>query len=169
MDRIHHIVTYIKRPKAKKDFLLFLKESNLGMPIDVRTRWNSTLEMVRGAHNRKDKLTQFIGIQSGKIAEKNLTPVEWLEVLELNELLKPLETATVDCSASDVPTVHLAVGVFDEIMHHLNANFSDPNKASFGRIPKSTFAKTFNFLYVKRRLLSMLLGKSKSQSKVFRT
>jgi hypothetical protein len=58
------------------------------MPRDVRTRWNSTYDMLDFAYDYKDALNKITAVREMKLRNYEIEPEEWEMVRQLRELLK---------------------------------------------------------------------------------
>ncbi|GAV06270.1 hypothetical protein RvY_16288 [Ramazzottius varieornatus] len=113
--RIREMVKFVRKPKAKKQYIALRgsekdkdKDRHLRLPLDVSTRWNSTLPMLRGAYEARHHLKRYAATYGTTAFKKNLLKdSEWEDVSRLISFLVPLEQATNDCSASRCPTFHL--------------------------------------------------------------
>jgi hypothetical protein len=54
--RLRDFVITLKRPRTTEDFRAELKRQNLGLKMDVRTRWNSTFQMCLAALKIREEL-----------------------------------------------------------------------------------------------------------------
>jgi hypothetical protein len=93
----------------------------LAMIQDVSTRWNSTFRMLRRA--RKLKLELNSSLQWGEATGTGLewlTPAEWRQVDYLIELLQPFAKYTAAIGATNGPTVHQVLDVYNNLFDHLD-------------------------------------------------
>ena len=60
VEKVRDVVKYVKRPKAKKMFRAFVNRTHLKLPLDVETRWNSTLYLLRRAYASRKDLIRFL-------------------------------------------------------------------------------------------------------------
>ena len=99
------------------------------MPLDVKTRWNSVLHMLRGAHTNRIHLSKF-ATQHSANEMKKAVPVdsEWEDVKSLADFLQPLDKTTKECSAVEQPTFHLGKAVLDQLQYHLKIAEADITK-----------------------------------------
>ena len=134
ISRVRILVKTVKKPKAKKlfkgiycwyicfwkterkpalsigSFVIYFiteitKNNYQKMPLDVKTRWNSVLPMLRGAHANRSNLSKY-AIQHGTDEVKKSVPIdsEWEDVKSLADFLQPLDRMTKECSAVEQPT-----------------------------------------------------------------
>ncbi|GAV08657.1 hypothetical protein RvY_18319 [Ramazzottius varieornatus] len=95
------------------------KDRHLRLPLDVSTRWNSTLPMLRGAYEAGHHLKRYAATYGTTAFKKNLLKdSEWEDVSRLISFLVPLEQATNDCSASRCPTFHLGKQCLSTLHDH---------------------------------------------------
>jgi hypothetical protein len=88
---------------------------------DVATRWNSTYRMLRRAR----KLTLYINqtFQDPDTTNNKLeclTEAEWRQVDYLIELLQPFAKYTAAIGATNGPTVHQVLDVYNDLFDHLD-------------------------------------------------
>jgi hypothetical protein len=72
-------------------WFLTLEELDLAlrtMPRDVRTRWNSTYDMLAFAYEYKDALNNITALREMKLRDYEIEPEEWEVVRQLRDLLK---------------------------------------------------------------------------------
>ena len=68
-----------------------LKELELDervMPRDVRTRWNSTYDMLVFAYQYKDAINDITAIREMKLRNYEIEPEEWEIIKQLRNVLK---------------------------------------------------------------------------------
>lgn len=62
VDRVREVVKTVKRPKAKKVFRGLLtdeRKKKVNLPLDCKTRWNSTLTMIERAYEMRSELQRY--------------------------------------------------------------------------------------------------------------
>ncbi|GAU90708.1 hypothetical protein RvY_03087 [Ramazzottius varieornatus] len=127
VSRIREMVKFVRKPKAKKQYIALResekdkdKDRHLRLPLDVSTRWNSTLPMLRGAYEARHHLKRYAATYGTTAFKKNLLKdSEWEDVSRLISFLVPLEQATNDCSASRCPTFHLGKQCLSILHDHI--------------------------------------------------
>lgn len=62
------------------------------MPRDVRTRWNSSYDMLSFAYEYKDALNNITALREMKLRDYEIEPEEWEVVKQLQDLLKVAST-----------------------------------------------------------------------------
>lgn len=99
------------------------------MPLDVATRWNSILPMLRGAHANRLHLSKY-ATQHGTDDLKKAVPLdaEWEDVKSLSDFLQPLDGMTRECSSVEQPTFHLGKATLDQLQYHLKTAEADITK-----------------------------------------
>ena len=127
-------------PKITCYVILFLicvitaitKQNDQKMPLDVKTRWNSVLPMLRGAHANRSNLSKY-AIQHGTVEVKKAVPIEseWEDVKSLADFLQPLDAMTKECSAVEQPTFHLGKVTLDQLQYHLKTAETDISKLQY--------------------------------------
>ncbi|GAU95278.1 hypothetical protein RvY_06924 [Ramazzottius varieornatus] len=131
VDRIRACVIYVRRPTIRESSLATIKPAteDLKLPLDVPTRWNSLLHMVKSAYARRHELHDYLSAQKGAIKDEVPSGEEWIDMEDLIELLKPLEAVSVDCSAFKSSTFHLASAELEFLRAHFKVFEEDLTKA----------------------------------------
>ncbi|KAJ8454957.1 hypothetical protein ONZ45_g19104 [Pleurotus djamor] len=93
-----------------------LKMKARKMPRDVRTRWNSTYEMVVFAYEYRKAVDSITGERNAGLRKYELNEEEWEIVKQLSEVLLIFKDATLFFSRStpNLPTVIPAMDFMDE-------------------------------------------------------
>jgi hypothetical protein len=86
---------------------------------DVLTRWNSTYRMLKRARKLKPFIDQLFDSGAASTLEY-LEPTEWRQVDYLIELLQPFAKYTAAISATNGPTVHQVLDVYNDLFDHLD-------------------------------------------------
>ena len=127
VSRVREMVKAARRPKARKQYIALResgkeeseKDKHLRLSLDVATRWNSTLPMLREAFEARLHLKKYATVHGSTVFKKNLlTDFEWADVRRLAEFLEPLDQATNDCSAGDTPTFNLGKQCLSTLHQH---------------------------------------------------
>lgn len=104
-------------------------KSNKFIERNVKTRWNSTLRMIQDAIQCKDTINEYTKLNEGMI--ESLTNNDWVQLLQICDLLKPFEVATRRVSESR-PTMTEALGMFLAIRTlYIDAELIRDNKVRF--------------------------------------
>ena len=105
------------------------KQNDQKMPLDVKTKWNSVLPMLRGAHSNRTHLSKY-AIQHGKDEVKKSVPIdsEWEDVKSLADFLQPLDAMTKECSAVEQSSFHLGKATLDQLQYVLKTAEADITK-----------------------------------------
>lgn len=86
--------------------------------LDVRTRWNSTYDMLERALEIRKPLT--LTVQSFKqLRHLVLSNDEWNKVMTTINLLKPFKEATKELSEEGVPKLSQTVSIYNALFEHL--------------------------------------------------
>jgi len=93
------------------------------MPRDVRTRWNSTYDMLDFAYDYKDAVNKITAIREMKLRKYEIEPDEWEMVRQLRDLLK------VVFICSFIPTLISEAQIFKDTTLFFSRDGS-PNIAS---------------------------------------
>jgi len=86
--------------------------------LDVKTRWNSVLNMLQRAYCLKKAFDMYVPTDS-KTASCGLTSNDWDKVSQVIKILKPLEDATKFLSGSKYPTISATLPVYLGLMRQI--------------------------------------------------
>ena len=93
---------------------------HLQMIQDVKTRWNSTYDMLARALTLKSTLKQWLQREDNRrFRNLTMTEAEWQQVRYLLILLKPFKDFTLAVSSSREASIHLASFVLQRLRQHL--------------------------------------------------
>ena len=120
VEKVRDLVKYVKRPKAKKMFRTFVNRTHLKLPLDVETRWNSTLYLLQGAYASRKDLAKFLELKGSTLIKKKIsTDQEWEQIRILSQRLEPFDKASIDCAAAKSATLHIGKQSFITLEEHL--------------------------------------------------
>ncbi|GAU91804.1 hypothetical protein RvY_03993 [Ramazzottius varieornatus] len=71
--KVRSLVSFIHRPTIDEEYLEFAERSNLCLPLDVSTRWNSVLNMIEAAFEQRESITNYISTKKGYIIKQKPT------------------------------------------------------------------------------------------------
>ena len=91
----------------------------VGLLQDVKTRWNSTFDMLLRARRLKLVIEQWIA-HDWKFLELLLTKDEWCQIDEAILFLKPFSDYTRDISSMTNATIHNAFFIYYDIFDHIS-------------------------------------------------
>lgn len=119
VSKVRTIFKYVKNSgKAKEKLRGYCRDTEtLAVVLDVRTRWNSALDMIQKFLTMKNPLEQFLAFlltSQGKreFSSKslpNITEADWAVLTGVAKLLKPFKEVTTVLSGSSYPTFALAL------------------------------------------------------------
>jgi hypothetical protein len=99
-----------------------LQTEQQGQPVgllqDVKTRWNSTFDMLVRARRLRHIIAHWIN-QEDRFATLNPTEDEWRQVDQAINFLKPFSDYTHDISTSTRATIHNAYFIYNDIFDHI--------------------------------------------------
>ena len=103
LDTCRGIVSYFKKSTIGTSKLKqFSQSSQKKLKPDVKTRWNSTLIMLRSLLDLKQPVDDALTLLK---PESKLNVIEWDEVAELVFLLSPFDEITTNLSSQHYPSV----------------------------------------------------------------
>ena len=111
----------------RREHYLNLQKGHVEHPVtliyDVKTRWNSTLNMLERALRMKDFTREWIREYECYMPLWS-TPGEWKQVEYILEVLEPIRLCTLWMSRTRAPTIHKVFVVYDCIFDHLDNQIS---------------------------------------------
>ena len=103
LDKCRGIVSYFKKSTTGTSKLKQLSQSSQKkLKPDVKTRWNSTLIMLRSLLDLKQPVDDALTLLK---PESKLNVIEWDEVAELVFLLSPFDEITTNLSSQHYPSI----------------------------------------------------------------
>jgi hypothetical protein len=89
--------------------------------MDVKTRWNSTLELLERAYRLRDFTRKWLKNQNYKdYRPLYTTPDEWVIVKYVMEVLRPFRYWTLWMSKRRTVTLHHVITIYNNIFDHLD-------------------------------------------------
>lgn len=82
----------------------------------MKTRWNSTYYMLQRAYDLKEVIAKYLQSDIDLKRKYELSPVQWLAVMEIIALLKPMATATAFLSKSKYPTLGSTLPIYSRLL-----------------------------------------------------
>ncbi|GAU91339.1 hypothetical protein RvY_03611 [Ramazzottius varieornatus] len=123
VDRVRKLVTALRRTKAKTLLKSITKVKHVKLPLDVSTRRNSTLYMLKGAYKARHDLKKYVNLYASD--QKNLlADNEWEDVKQMAEFREPMDKITTECSGSKEPTFHLEKPSLRQLQKHFEGKQS---------------------------------------------
>lgn len=123
--KVRTILKYIKYSgKAKERLGTYCSNGETtAVVLDVRTRWNSALDMVQKFLKLKNPIEQFLAFLSTSQGKReflsktlpDIMEAEWAVLMGLCELLKPFKDVTATLSGNSYPTFALALPLLRRI------------------------------------------------------
>ena len=93
----------------------------IGLIQDVKTRWNSTYEMLGRALRLQSYIEQWVALPTteNKYSELLMSQEEWTHIQEATIFLKPLSDYTQAVSTGQDATIHNAFFIYNDIFDHI--------------------------------------------------
>ncbi|PPR06542.1 hypothetical protein CVT26_000705, partial [Gymnopilus dilepis] len=126
-----------------------LEELKMGIriiPRDVRTRWNSTYDMLCFVLEYKKAYSRFTADGNNELRDYELTSEEWKVVEQLCQILKVLKDATLYFSRSTANLAHV-IPIMDIINDRLTTSANDSALSPAIRTAAGLAKKTLNRYY----------------------
>ena len=140
LQKLRDIIATFKSPRAREDLRAALKRKDVGLCTDTPTRWNSTYHMCKSALKMREELDEYL-VSTEALRDLFLDDDDWTSIKDLCEFLKPFSDATDELSASDSPTIHLAVPYVNFLLSKLDEACSAQSVSSRCLIPSTRFLK----------------------------
>ncbi|CAB4493214.1 unnamed protein product [Rhizophagus irregularis] len=128
---IHKLRTLIKKikasPQQQEKFKAQCKVaniSNLNVILDVRTRWNSTHDMLMRARTLKERQN---------LRALSINEEEWVRLSEIEELLKCFAKATKQICGETYPMLFYAIPIYNILLNKLEDFRDTPNRFENGK------------------------------------
>ena len=124
--RIRDIINAVRESKQQfekyQDLCNIYKLSDsTKLPLDCRSRWNSTYAMLLAAYSKREALDKMaMCFLNTPIKTYGISAEEWDTVKVLIELLEPLRDATNFVGKSKMTTTAMAVFVVNGLLQHLD-------------------------------------------------
>ena len=132
--RLRQLLVKIRgSPQRRERFARHCEVSELvpkQLIIDVRTRWNSTYDMVDRALELREPL-QNMAMVDPDLQRYSLNDGEWQRLLNMRKILHIFKIATNHLTASSHPTLAIAVPIYNYVLDKLEDYSDSSNKGNF--------------------------------------
>ncbi|CAB4495891.1 unnamed protein product [Rhizophagus irregularis] len=105
---------------------------NLNVILDVRTRWNSTYDMLVRARKLKEPLN-ILSNSDSNLRPFTINEDEWINLLEIEELLKYFAKATKQICGETYPTLSYVIPIYNILLNKLEDFRDTPNRFENGK------------------------------------
>nr|GAT44897.1 predicted protein [Mycena chlorophos] len=116
------------------------------IPRDVRTRWNSTYDLLRFALKYRTAITKFTAERENGLRDLELSPEEWQILLQMCTILQRLKEATMFFS-EDAPNLASVIPVMDDIDEFFTGKERDTSLHRTIRASITVAKRTLNRYY----------------------
>ncbi|CAB5217378.1 unnamed protein product [Rhizophagus irregularis] len=106
--------------------------SNLNVILDVRTRWNSTHDMLMRARTLKEPINTLSNSDQN-LRALSINEEEWVRLSEIEELLKCFAKATKQICGETYPTLSYAIPIYNILLNKLEDFRDTPNRFENGK------------------------------------
>ncbi|KAG6851602.1 hypothetical protein C0991_007760, partial [Blastosporella zonata] len=127
--------------------MLGLKERN--MPTDVRTRWNSTHDMLKFALEYTNAIDMLTGERQLKLRNYDMEPEEWELARQLDEILEVFKEATLLYSEEETSHITSVLPAMDHLDQVLASALVNRNYSSAIHFAVQIGKRTLNRYYSK--------------------
>ena len=110
--------------------------------LDVRTRWDSTYNMLRVAFQQRAAYNAMI--YDDDLKRFVLSTSDWAHIGRLQEFFAPFVKFQKKMSAQKYPTINTATTAYNQLFNHLDKYTRSPSSVS--TILKYYLHPTFNFI-----------------------
>ncbi|CAB4496358.1 unnamed protein product [Rhizophagus irregularis] len=105
---------------------------NLNVILDVRTRWNSTYDMLVRARKLKEPLN-ILSNSDSNLHSFTINEDEWINLLEIEELLKYFAKATKQICGEAYLTLSYVIPIYNILLNKLEDFWDTPNRFENGK------------------------------------
>ena len=142
LKRLRNLFKKIKRKTLKnmlKAFCVVNKEPELCVQLDVKTRWNSTYDMIAVALRTRMSLMDLVSKPENELSGFSFDEKEWNTLLHLKDILEPFKKATLDLCGDNITASQL-FPIMDHLNKHLRKSLNKreyiPYKSAFDSMIK---------------------------------
>ncbi|CAG8526270.1 27760_t:CDS:2, partial [Gigaspora margarita] len=119
LGKLKKLVIKIRKSPQKRERLsrqcFILQIKKLELIDDVKTRWNSTYDMIERALNLQQALNDLV-LTDKSLIKYSLTNNEWNKLEQIKKLLKCFKDATLEISASSYPTLSCTIPIYNYLL-----------------------------------------------------
>ncbi|CAB5383608.1 unnamed protein product [Rhizophagus irregularis] len=134
--KLHTLIKKIKAsPQQIDKFKAQCKVANvlnLNVILDVRTRWNSTYDILVRARKLKEPLN-ILSNSDSNLRSFTINEDKWINLLEIEELLKYFAKATKQICGEAYPTLSYVIPIYNILLNKLEDFRDTPNRFENGK------------------------------------
>ncbi|RNA12013.1 zinc finger BED domain-containing RICESLEEPER 2-like [Brachionus plicatilis] len=133
VSKLRMVVKKIKKKSLKSDLkalCVLNREPELSVKLDVKTRWNSTFEIINCSLKIKKSISDLCLKQEFGLMTFNLNNQEWLSLSYVEQFLEPFKKATLDLSSESLTFSHF-YPIMEYLKKHLNKSLAKREFVAF--------------------------------------
>jgi hypothetical protein len=132
LTKLRRVVIYIRAsPQRRHKFGAYCGLSGLPnkeLILDVRTRWNSTYDMLERAIELKSAIDAMVQAEDFPRVDDKLSDDDWMFLKQAATLLEPFKILTKQLSGSQYPTINRVMPAYNQLFQVLSKEIGQLSK-----------------------------------------